>query len=320
VTVVELLRRRSQDLEHGRPFQDGFKLGLAVEGGGMRGIVSGAMLVALDDLGLRQVFDSFYGTSSGSINLAYFEAGHRWDALAIYYDHLATQQFADPWRPLKARRPVLDMALLFDQIMDKVLPLDYEAVIKASPPLKVGVSDLDARQGRVMSEFASGDHLRDHLRAGAWIPVLAGDPVVIGGTRYVDGGVFFANPMYVAQSDGCTHVLSLGTRPQGRQTRHPSLAERYGAARMNRWQEGAGDLYLRNLVDYLRQGDAIGFGETTLDDMRLFRLAVPPGGHSVSRLTMDRAALLDGARAGYVAVMDQLGGRALGLPPFRLGD
>lgn len=31
-------------------------------------------------------FDALYGTSSGSINLAYFAAGGSWEALSLYYE------------------------------------------------------------------------------------------------------------------------------------------------------------------------------------------------------------------------------------------
>lgn len=44
---------------------DGFKLGLAVEGGGMRGIVTGAMLMGLMHCGLRDTVDAVYGASAG---------------------------------------------------------------------------------------------------------------------------------------------------------------------------------------------------------------------------------------------------------------
>src|ERR1700744_5192554 len=78
-SVPELIRARA------RGEQDNFTLALSVEGGGMRGVVSGAMLIALRDLGLAGVFDRFYGTSSGSMNLAYFAAGSGWDAPSVYY-------------------------------------------------------------------------------------------------------------------------------------------------------------------------------------------------------------------------------------------
>lgn len=47
--VLERARLESLPLQR----SDGFKLGLVVEGGGMRGAVSAGSLVALDELGLR---------------------------------------------------------------------------------------------------------------------------------------------------------------------------------------------------------------------------------------------------------------------------
>src|ERR1700729_2574496 len=90
-SVPELIRARA------RGEQDNFTLALSVEGGGMRGVVSGAMPIALRDLGLAGLFDRFYGTSSGSMNLAYFAADGGWDALSVYYDHLVSG-FLRPWR------------------------------------------------------------------------------------------------------------------------------------------------------------------------------------------------------------------------------
>jgi hypothetical protein len=61
--VLRLLRSRLQAGSDGGPgrWPDKCKLGLVVEGGGMRGIVTGAMLMALQDSGLIGVFDAVYG-------------------------------------------------------------------------------------------------------------------------------------------------------------------------------------------------------------------------------------------------------------------
>ena len=73
--ALQLLRTRA--LAGSRPGsrRDPFKLGLVVEGGGMRGCVSGGALQALSDLGLRDVFDAVYGSSAGAINSTYFISG-----------------------------------------------------------------------------------------------------------------------------------------------------------------------------------------------------------------------------------------------------
>jgi hypothetical protein len=53
---------------------DPYKLGLVVQGGGMRGVVSAGALTILHFLGLRRVFDATYGSSAGAMNLTYFLA------------------------------------------------------------------------------------------------------------------------------------------------------------------------------------------------------------------------------------------------------
>ncbi len=54
----------------------------------MRGVVSGAMLMALRDLGLAHAFDAVYGSSAGAINAAYFLTGQV-EGLHIYTQELA---------------------------------------------------------------------------------------------------------------------------------------------------------------------------------------------------------------------------------------
>jgi hypothetical protein len=75
--VLQLLRQRLHDgsMPGNRAAGDGAKLGLVVEGGGMRGIVTGAMLMGLQEQGLLNQFDAVYGASAGAINLTYFISG-----------------------------------------------------------------------------------------------------------------------------------------------------------------------------------------------------------------------------------------------------
>lgn len=63
--VLRLLQQRLADGSAPGARSDRFKLGLVVEGGGMRGIVTGAMLMGLQDTGMTQAFDAVYGASGG---------------------------------------------------------------------------------------------------------------------------------------------------------------------------------------------------------------------------------------------------------------
>lgn len=51
------------------------QVGLAIEGGGMRGCVSAGMIAAVSTLGLMDTFDAVYGSSAGSLVGAYAIAG-----------------------------------------------------------------------------------------------------------------------------------------------------------------------------------------------------------------------------------------------------
>ena len=50
---------------------DGFRVALAIEGGGMRGTISAGMALGLDELGLLSAFDAVYGASAGAITGAW---------------------------------------------------------------------------------------------------------------------------------------------------------------------------------------------------------------------------------------------------------
>ena len=50
---------------------DGLRIALIIEGGGMRGVISAGMALALDELGLVPAFDAVYGASAGAITGAW---------------------------------------------------------------------------------------------------------------------------------------------------------------------------------------------------------------------------------------------------------
>eukprot|EP00624_Nannochloropsis_granulata_P005738 evm.model.NODE_40878_length_7001_cov_23.792030.1 len=66
------------------------KIGLSLEGGGMRGCVGAGMLAAINHLGLRDAIDVVYGSSAGSLMGAFFLSGQTpLEGPGIYYDILS---------------------------------------------------------------------------------------------------------------------------------------------------------------------------------------------------------------------------------------
>jgi predicted patatin/cPLA2 family phospholipase len=301
--VLQVIRARA-----GGRRDDRYKLGLAVEGGGMRGIVSGGMLLALRDLGMVDAFDAYYGTSSGSLNLAYLFGGSDWDALSIYYDHL-TAGFVRRQR-WNVARPLLDMQYAFDEVIARLIPIGWERIRRADRPINAVLTNVERLRPETKDMRTNDGDGVEYLKATSRLPELAGPPPVVSGTRYLDGGVLCPDPVYAALADGCTHVLLLNTSPQGLRIGAPRARAMLRPV-LNRWRPGLGEAYLESRIRWDADRSAARYDcDVSMDDCAVLRVAPPPGSHQVERLTMRRDLLLDGARVGYQAITDLVGADA----------
>jgi predicted patatin/cPLA2 family phospholipase len=223
--VTELIRARVLSCSKPLHRADGYRVGLAIEGGGMRGVLSAGMLLGMDYLGCTDAFDVVYGSSAGAINAAWLLARQGAYAATVYYDNASTRRFINFWR-LFTGRPVLSLEYLLDQVMihDKVM--DWRTVLDSPIELKIIASSLDDHCSEVLSGFESRDQLWEALRASARMPILAGPPVEIGDRSYVDAMLYESIPYRTALEDGCTHVLVVRTRPPGAHPKPVSPAVR----------------------------------------------------------------------------------------------
>eukprot|EP00890_Picochlorum_soloecismus_P002600 jgi/Picsp_1/3340/NSC_06178-R1_protein len=212
--TLDLIRNRIKSGSRPGDRNDPFKLGLVVEGGGMRGCVSGGALQALADLGLKSAFDAVYGSSAGAINATYFLSEQR-EGVNIYHEHIASTEFIDLKRLLSRKdgKPAaLNLEFLLDHVIHHVLPLDFDSVLNSPVSLNVVASSLDTLSPVLLNDFEHKNDLVECLRASANVPEVAGGPVHHRGHRLVDAAVFEAIPFRSAIADGCTHVLVLCTR------------------------------------------------------------------------------------------------------------
>jgi len=215
--TVQLMINRKVKRSAPNRRRDRCKLGLVIEGGGMRGAVSGAMGMELYRLGFGDVFDCVYGSSAGAINGAYFLTGQE-DGMEIYFEHLTSKRFID-FKRLFGPDPVLDLDYLIDTVMEEVVPLDWDSVLRSKIPLKVIASSLDQMSSVTLGAFSNKDDLVTAMKASCTVPEIVGPPEVLHGQRLVDAAVFEPIPYKAAIQDGCTHVLALCSRPRPRGAR-----------------------------------------------------------------------------------------------------
>jgi hypothetical protein len=102
----------------------------------------------------------------------------------------------------------------------------------------------------------------------------------------------------------------LNTAPEGaRDNTSPFMAKALHRV-LNRWRTGLGDAYMSGRGPWAADRKELGSAENVeLRGTRVFRLCPPAGSHRVERLTVIRGELLDGARAGFTAIMNEFGQR-----------
>ena len=108
----------------------------------MRGVVSGGMATGLEALGLRDAFDVVYGSSAGACAGAYFLAGQARAGARLYYEAVNNRRFINLLRGFQ-RRAIVDLDFLFDEVLTRQLPLDFEAIQQSGVELVVLASHVD---------------------------------------------------------------------------------------------------------------------------------------------------------------------------------
>lgn len=191
---------------------DGLRIALAIEGGGMRGTISAGMAYALHELGLTRAFDAVYGASAGAINGAWLVSS-RPEGLRGWTDPKFAQALIR-WRALLRRKPVVDVHTLVEEVYVNTFPMDFASVLAS--PVEYHPLATDAATGRTADLrplVADVREMRLALRASASLPLLAGPPVTLRGRRFYDAGVAESIPFRTPLEQGATHILVLRSKP-----------------------------------------------------------------------------------------------------------
>src|SRR5262245_20307356 len=180
----------------------GSRVALVVEGGGMRGAVSGGMALALDELGLAGAFDAAYGSSAGTLNAMWLVSGRVRDGIPTWVDPALVGALVSRRRALR-RRPIVDVRGLVEERYEQVSPGLFGAVLESGVELHPLATDVDTGAAvDLHGAIADERSLRLALRASATLPLLAGAPVVLDGRRLIDAGLSAAIPYRAALADG----------------------------------------------------------------------------------------------------------------------
>jgi len=221
-STIDLLQSRARRLKEGGELWDGRRVGLIVEGGAMRGIISCAALMALEELGMSDVFDEVYGSSAGAVNAAYFLAGQAAYATSIYYQKINNTRFL---RRLWHRKMV-DIDDLFDSIIAGDRPLHIDKVMASRSRLFITIADASTGEAFLGCAQSKLTPLLTLLKASTAMPLFYNGHVTVDGRECFDGALINPIPIQETIAAGCTDLLVLLTRPASFRESPPSRVER----------------------------------------------------------------------------------------------
>lgn len=300
--------------------RDEYRLALAIEGGGMRGVVSAGMLVALEQLGMTGCFDLVVGTSAGALAGAFFVDGRAVEGSVLFYTDLHEEPFLDRSRLLK-RGAALDLDYLVE---DAAVARGLDVTALAANPLELYATVTPTESDNPIRHFrVEGSQARVNaiLKATASLPVLAGASREVDGSHYVDGGLHEQIPWRTAAKLGATHVLVLPSQPVSTVEELDTLSfiERVTVIPVVKQvhNDHVGDLVATLPVRSSREAwnlRAVAEGRSTplswapgRDQPRFDIVHVPDSVKLPARLERERPVLVDALIAGARAAVDHFG-------------
>jgi len=176
-----------------------YKIGIALSGGGVKGLCHAGVLKALEELGIKPEIIS--GVSAGALVGALYSDGYSPDEIAVCFEEINFRNMT------KIRLP--NGGFFKTDIFQKFLSnkLRARTFEELSIPLRVVATDLDNGQSVT---FKSGK-LIDPIVASCTFPVLF-CPKIIDGIHYVDGGVLKNFPVSTIREE-CEKVIGINASP-----------------------------------------------------------------------------------------------------------
>jgi predicted patatin/cPLA2 family phospholipase len=286
----------------------GARLALVVEGGGMRGSVSGGMVLALDELGLAHAFDAAYGSSAGALNAMWLVSGRVRDGIPTWTDEGLVRQMISRRRAL-LRRPIVDVTKLVEERYEQLSPGLFAAVAASPTALHPIATDVSTGEAVDLGPLITDERtLRLALRASASLPLMAGPPVELGGRRLLDAGLSAAIPFRAALASGATHVLVLRSRQAGEVAQPSAGAGSRATARLLRRIDPAVATAFETRAEREREDEAL-LARHAADPAlvpHILSVRPPPGSPVPGRLERDMTIIRDGLESGRRALHEAL--------------
>jgi predicted patatin/cPLA2 family phospholipase len=299
--VLEIIKQRHHTGSQPGKRNDNHKTALLVEGGGMRGVVGGGGLAALEGLNLRPAFDVIYGSSSGAYSASFFAGGDVMTGARFYLDY-SQKQFISRRRALSGG-PVFDLDYV-RTVMHHQTRLNYEGVLHNKPPLHIIATD--SRHGRpvILKDFGSAEELDRSLQASANISsYFKPKSLLFKHRRLIDGSILDPFCIRSAVEEKNTHILILFSKPWRNRHMPKIIDTRLISPYLSKVNPHLAEMYLHH-DEYSFSG--LSHIWNHFDGTHIALISPHAGQKLPSNLTTKRRMLAAGFLAGAEAVLHAL--------------
>lgn len=187
------------------------KIGLIVEGGGMRGIYGCGVLDAFLENSIS--FPYGIGVSAGSANLASFIAEQEGRNYRFYTNYAFDERYMGVKNFIDTGS-FFGMDFIYTELNEEIDPINYEKLLNNDMEYYVVAVDAQTGLPVYFNKNDVGKFRGDVFKASSAVPAMC-KPIEIDGKIYFDGGISDPIPVKRAFADGCDKVVAVLTRPKG---------------------------------------------------------------------------------------------------------
>lgn len=187
------------------------KMGLVLEGGGMRGVFTCGVLDYMLDQGIE--FPYGIGVSAGACNGLSFVSRQRGRAKYSNIDMMAKYHYIG-LKYLWYQHSILDQHLLYEAFPEEILPFDYEACFKNLMRFEMVTTNCVTGRACYLEERKDKERLVRIAKASSSLPYVC--PITyVDGRPMLDGGIVDSIPVLRAVEQGYAYNVVVLTRNLG---------------------------------------------------------------------------------------------------------
>lgn len=268
------------------------KIGIVLEGGGMRGIYTAGVLDFFINKNIY--FPYVIGVSAGACHALNYLSGQKGRDKDIALKFLGDKRYLS-FRNLIRTGEIFGFDFIFGELSEKLLPFDYETFEKSKQELVVGVTNCVTGQCEYFYKSkTSTDEILKVVRASSSLPFISKE-VIINGKAYMDGGISSSIPLKKAIDDGCEYNIVVLTRNKGYRKKPSKLTRKLSKLKYRNFRGLSKAVGER----YKKYNSELEFVEHMEKEGKVF--VIRPQKHiNVSRVEKDKNKIFQLYKQGYI--------------------